>query len=126
MSLVLILHESDLALLYYTKPIRRKYDGGLKNPEPNIETIFIFSSEKVLELCKMCKVLKCIRKISAQREYRDENVCLLKGDRALSKLITLLILNKKEFNHFFLIREGIRFMQNVTPPPPRFCQMSTF
>ena len=25
----------------------------------------------------------------------------LKGDRALSKLITLLIYNKKEFNHFF-------------------------
>ena len=29
-------------------------------------------------------------KSSAKREYRDENV-LLKGDRALSKLITLLI-----------------------------------
>ena len=28
---------------------------------------------------------------SAKREYRDENV-FLKGDRALSKLITLLIL----------------------------------
>ena len=37
---------------------------------------------------------------SAKREYRDENV-FLKGDRALSKLITLLISNKKEFNHFF-------------------------
>ena len=39
-------------------------------------------------------------KSSAKREYRDENV-FLKGDRALSKLITLLISNKKEFNHFF-------------------------
>ena len=39
-------------------------------------------------------------KSGAKREYRDENV-LLKGDRALSKLITLLISNKKEFNHFF-------------------------
>ena len=29
-----------------------------------------------------------------------ENV-FLKGDRALSKLITLSISNKKEFNHFF-------------------------
>ena len=39
-------------------------------------------------------------KSSAKREYRDENV-FLKVDRALSKLITFLILNKKEFNHFF-------------------------
>ena len=39
-------------------------------------------------------------KSSAKREYRDENV-FLKGDRALSKLITFLISNKKEFNHFF-------------------------
>ena len=39
-------------------------------------------------------------KSSAKREYRDENV-FLKGDRALIKLITLLISNKKEFNHFF-------------------------
>ena len=37
-------------------------------------------------------------KSSAKRVYRDENV-FLKGDRALSKLITLLISNKKEFNH---------------------------
>ena len=29
-------------------------------------------------------------KLSAKREYRDENI-FLKGDRALSKLITLLI-----------------------------------
>ena len=34
-------------------------------------------------------------KSSAKREYRDENV-FLKGNRALSKLITLLISNKKE------------------------------
>ena len=40
-------------------------------------------------------------KSSAKREYRrDENV-FLKVDRALSKLITLLILNKKELNRFF-------------------------
>ena len=39
-------------------------------------------------------------KSSAKREYRDENV-FHKGDRALSKLIILLISNKKEFNHFF-------------------------
>ena len=42
-------------------------------------------------------------KSSAKREYRDENV-FLKGDRALSKLITLLILNKKESDHFFKSR----------------------
>ena len=30
----------------------------------------------------------------------------LKGDRALRKLITLLILNKKEFNHFFKSRNS--------------------
>ena len=44
-------------------------------------------------------------KSSAKREYRDENV-LLKGDRALSKLITLLISNKKEFDHFFKSRSS--------------------
>ena len=44
-------------------------------------------------------------KSSAKREYRDENV-FLKRDRALSKLITLLISNKKEFNHFFKSRSS--------------------
>ena len=44
-------------------------------------------------------------KSSAKREYRDENV-FLKGDRALSKLITILILNKKEINHFFKSRSS--------------------
>ena len=42
-------------------------------------------------------------KSSAKREYRDESV-FLKGDRALNKLITLLISNKKEFNHFLQSR----------------------
>ena len=44
-------------------------------------------------------------KSSAKREYRDKNM-FLKGDRALRKLITLLILNKKEFNHFFKSRSS--------------------
>ena len=44
-------------------------------------------------------------KSRAKREYRDENV-FLKGVRALSKLITLLISNKKEFNHFFKSRSS--------------------
>ena len=44
-------------------------------------------------------------KSSAKREYHDENV-FLKGDRALSKLINLLILNKKEINHFFKSRSS--------------------
>ena len=44
-------------------------------------------------------------KSSAKREYRDENV-FLKGDRALSKLITPLISNKKEFNHFLKSRSS--------------------
>ena len=44
-------------------------------------------------------------KSSAKREYRDENV-FLKVDRAFSKLIILLILNKKEFNHFFKSRSS--------------------
>ena len=39
-------------------------------------------------------------KSSAKREYCNKNV-FLKVDRVLSKLITLLISNKKEFNHFF-------------------------
>ena len=42
-------------------------------------------------------------KLSAKREYRDENV-FLKGDRALGKLITLLISNKEEFHHLFKSR----------------------
>ena len=42
-------------------------------------------------------------KSSGKREYRAENV-FLKGDKALSKLFTLLISNKKEFNHFFKSR----------------------
>ena len=44
-------------------------------------------------------------KSSEKREYRDENV-FLKVDRALSKLITVLISNKKEFNHFFKSRRS--------------------
>ena len=42
------------------------------------------------------KFLKELQKFKRkiEREYRDENV-FLKGDRALSKLITLLISNKK-------------------------------
>ena len=44
-------------------------------------------------------------KSSAKRKYRDENV-FLKGDRALSKLITLLISNKTEFNDFFKSRSS--------------------
>ena len=50
------------------------------------------------------KFLKNYRNVNVY-EYRDENV-FLKGDRALSKLITLLILNKKEYNHFFKSRSS--------------------
>ena len=50
-------------------------------------------------------------KLSAKREYRDENV-FLKVDRALSKLITLFISNKKEFNHFSFLRAK-RAMSNL-------------
>ena len=55
------------------------------------------------------KFLKNYRNVNvksrAKREYHDENM-FLKGDRALSKLITLLISNKKEFNHFFKSRSS--------------------
>ena len=55
------------------------------------------------------KILKKYRNVygksSAKREYRDENV-FLKVDRALSKLITLLISNKKEFKYFFKSRSS--------------------
>ena len=37
----------------------------------------------------------------------------LKGDRALSKLIILLILNKKEFNHFFKSRSSDIVLLNI-------------
>ena len=57
---------------------------------------------------KVSHTLKNYRNIyeksSAKREYRDENV--FKVDRALSKLITFLISNKKEFNHFFKSRSS--------------------
>ena len=51
-------------------------------------------------------------KSSAKREYRDENV-FLTDDRALSKLITLLISNKKEFNHFFKSRSSDIVLLNL-------------
>ena len=55
------------------------------------------------------KFLKNFRNIygksSVKREHRDENV-FLSIDRALSKLITLLISNKKEFKHFFKSRSS--------------------
>ena len=44
-------------------------------------------------------------KSSAKRKYREENM-FLKVDRALSKLLILLISNKKEFNHFFKSRSS--------------------
>ena len=62
-----------------------------------------FSSEKVLDLCKM---LSNSRQLKFLKNYRNVNVILNKGDRALSKLITLLISNKKEFNHFFKSRSS--------------------
>ena len=49
------------------------------------------------------------RKSSMKSECRDENV-FLKVDRALSKLITVLISNKKEFNHFFKSRNSDIFL----------------
>ena len=55
------------------------------------------------------KFLKNYRNVNAKsstkRRYRDENV-FLKSERALSKLITLLISNKKEFNQFFKSRSS--------------------
>ena len=50
-------------------------------------------------------VNECKRKIEREARVSWQNV-ILKGDRALSKLITLLILNKKEFNHFFKSRSS--------------------
>ena len=44
-------------------------------------------------------------KSSAKRQYRDENV-FLKVDRALSKLITILISTKKEFKDVFKNRSS--------------------
>ena len=48
-------------------------------------------------------------KSSSKREYRDENMFLM-VDRVLSKLITLLILNKKELNRFFKSRSFVIFL----------------
>ena len=56
-------------------------------------TVFVLNVKNVIKNQKL-------NFSSAKREYCDENG-FLKGDRALSKLITLLNLNKKEFNHFF-------------------------
>ena len=38
--------------------------------------------------------------------YTENENVFLKVDRALSKIITLLISNKKEFNHFFKSRSS--------------------
>ena len=72
------------------------------------------------------KFLKNYRNVnvqsSAKREYRDENV-FLKGDRTLSKLITLLISNKKEFNHFFKSRSSdivLLKLGNLNQNPKRY------
>ena len=51
------------------------------------------------------------RQLKFLKNYRNVNVkssanVFLKGDRALSKLITLLISNKKEFNNFFKSRNS--------------------
>ena len=59
----------------------------IKNSISRTNSAMVFNSRQF-------KFLKNYRnlnvKSSAKREYRDENV-FLKGDRALSKLITLLI-----------------------------------
>ena len=56
-------------------------------------------------------------KSSLKRDYCDENV-FLKVDRVLSKLITLLISNKKEFNHFFKSRSFVIFLLKLVNFPP--------
>ena len=66
-------------------------------------------------------------KSSAKCEYRHENV-FLRGDRALSNLMTLLISNKTEFNYFFktgssdivLLKVG-----NVHQNPKRYVARNT-
>ena len=55
-------------------------------------------------------------KSSEKREYRDENV-FLKVDRALGKLITLLISNRKEFNHFFKSGNFVIFLLKLANFP---------
>ena len=73
----------------------------------------------------MKNAIKCKRKI--EREYRDENV-FLKGDRALSKLITYLISNKKEFNHFFKSRSSdivLLKLGNLSQNAKRFVARNT-
>ena len=81
-----------------------------------LDHFFIKWTVFVLNVKNMIKNQK-LNFSSAKREYRDENV-FLKGDTALSKLITLLISNKKEFNHFFksrsfdivLLKVGAKFI----------------
>ena len=77
------------------------------------------------------KILKNYRNVnvksSAKREYRDENV-FLKGDRALSKWINLLISNKKEFNHFFKSRSSdivLLKLGNLSQNAKRYVALNT-
>ena len=58
--------------------------------------VFIINMKNAIKFLKNYRNVNV--KSSAKREYRDENV-FLTGDRPLSKLITLLISNKKEFNY---------------------------
>ena len=86
----------------------------IKNKKLNFSDKLCDIQKKILRYkivrFKKCKVFVLIvknlyGKSSAKREYRNENV-FLKGDRALSKLITLLISNKKKFYHFFKSRSS--------------------
>ena len=71
--------------------------------------VFLTNMKNALN-SRQFKFLKNYRNVnvksSAKREYRDDENVFLKGDRALSKLITVLISNKKEFNHFFKSRSS--------------------
>ena len=78
-----------------------------RNKIVRFKKIYKFYFDHFLIKCTVFVLIlkKIYGKSSGTRECRDENV-FLKSDRALSKLITLLISNKKEFNHFFKSRNS--------------------
>ena len=71
--------------------------------QKDAQILFLPFFDKMHSFCFIVK--NVYGKWSAKRKYHDENT-FLNVNRALSKLITLLISNKKEFNHFFKSRSS--------------------
>ena len=94
-------------------------------------TVFVLIVKNVIKNQKFNFPDKLRHTKKMLRKYCDENV-FFKVDRALSKLITLLISNKQKFNHFFKSRSSDIVLlklgnlhQNAKPYEPRKTERKT-